>query len=59
VSEKTLESDIAAGDIVGPGALDAFRVLVSDIYLPILQEQSAWGKMPQEHAKDFLESTGA
>jgi hypothetical protein len=37
VSEKSLDTDIAVGDIHGPGALDAFRALVSDLYLPILQ----------------------
>lgn len=37
VSEKGLEADLVAGDIAGPGALDAFRALVSDVYLPILQ----------------------
>jgi hypothetical protein len=115
VSEKSLDTDVAAGDIVGPGALDAFRALVSDVYLPVLQvraprtgrqraggarrggrdaacwrppapharaqcpcpcepgpthapllstlpwdpqEQSAWGKMPQEHAKEFLDGAG-
>jgi hypothetical protein len=44
VSEKTLDADVAAGDILGPGVLDAFRALVSDVYLPILQvvTASAW-----------------
>jgi hypothetical protein len=116
VSEKTFDVDMAAGDIVGPGALGAFRALVNDIYLPLLQarrrggawaaggcdtrgvgrsrgvrgasgadlhappplllpgppppdlaacrsarapqEQSGWGKMPQDHTRDFLEGAG-
>lgn len=37
VSEKTWDVDMAAGDIIGPGALAAFKTLVSDLYLPILQ----------------------
>ncbi|KIZ06068.1 Dynein gamma chain, flagellar outer arm [Monoraphidium neglectum] len=48
VSEKTWDADMAAGDIVGPGALGAFRAL----------EQSGWGKMPQDHTKEFLEGAG-
>lgn len=39
VSEKTLESDLVAGDISGPDALDAVRALVADVYLPLLQVQ--------------------
>ena len=42
VSEKTLESDVVAGDISGPGALDAVRALVADVYLPLLQVRG-WG----------------
>lgn len=58
VSEKTLDTDVVAGDIVGPGALAALHALVSDVYLPVLQEQGGWGKMPAEHTKDFLEGAG-
>lgn len=56
VNEKTLESDVAVGEIQG-SALDTFRALLADLFLPVLQEQSSWGKMPPQHTKDFL--TGA
>lgn len=41
ITEKTWDADMAAGDIVGPSALDAFRALVSDVYLPLLQVRGA------------------
>jgi dynein heavy chain len=53
ILEKTYDSDMAVGDITG-NALDTFRALVSDLYLPIFQEQQSWGKMPQDHTKEFL-----
>lgn len=56
VSEKTLESDVAVGEIQGT-ALDTFKALLADLFLPLLQEQGSWGKMPPQHTKDFL--TGA
>jgi hypothetical protein len=36
VAEKTVEQDLAVGEIQG-SALDVFRSLVSDLYLPLLQ----------------------
>jgi hypothetical protein len=53
VSEKSLETDLAAGEIQG-SALETFRALVADLYLPVLQEQTSWGKMPPHHTRDFL-----
>lgn len=53
VSEKSLETDLAVGEIQG-SALETFKALVADLYLPILQEQAHWGKMPAHHTKDFL-----
>jgi dynein heavy chain len=53
ISEKTLESDVAVGEIQG-SALDTFKALLADLFLPLLQEQSSWGKMPPQHTKDFL-----
>ena len=36
-------------------ALDAFRTLMSDLYLPVLREQeNAWGAAPEEASSDFL-----
>lgn len=56
VSEKTLESDVAVGEIQG-SALDTFKALLAEVFLPLLQEQGSCGKMPPQHTKDFL--TGA
>jgi dynein heavy chain len=56
VTEKTFEHDLAVGEIQG-SALDVFKSLVSDLYLPLLQEQQSWGKAPEAHTKEFL--TGA
>lgn len=53
VSEKAIESDIAVGEIQG-SALDTFKALVADLYLPVLQEQGSWGKMPADHMQEFL-----
>ncbi len=56
VGEKTCDADMAVGDING-SALDVFRALVSDLYLPILAEQGSWGRMPAQHTKEFLSGT--
>jgi hypothetical protein len=53
VSEKSIESDIAAGEIQG-SVLDTFKALVADLYLPVLQEQGSWGKMAADHTQEFL-----
>lgn len=56
VSEKTVDSDIACGEVSG-SALDNLRAIVSELYLPIIQEQQQWGKVPQEHTSEFCSST--
>lgn len=56
VNEKSIESDVACGEVSGT-ALENFRVLVSDLYLPIIQEQQTWGKLPQEHTSEFRTTT--
>jgi hypothetical protein len=57
ITEKTCEADMAVGEITGT-ALDTFKALVSDLYLPLFQEQQSWGKMPQDHTKEFLSGAG-
>lgn len=49
VSEKTVDADVASGELTG-SALENFRALVSDLYLPIIQEQQGWGKVRQPGA---------
>lgn len=56
VSEKTIESDLLAGEVSG-SALDNFRAMVAELYLPIVQEQSSWGKAPKENTKEFVAGT--
>ncbi|GFR42148.1 hypothetical protein Agub_g3000 [Astrephomene gubernaculifera] len=55
VSEKTLEADLGSGELSG-SALENFKTIVSDLYVPIMQEQQQWGKLPQENLSDFLAS---
>ncbi len=54
ISEKTCEQDITAG-IVSKETLDSYKVLLSELYLPIFQEQSSWGKSSEEHTRAFLQ----
>lgn len=53
IAEKTLEADMAVGEMQG-SLLDTFKSLLSDLFLPLLHEQSTWGKMPPQHTRDFL-----
>lgn len=36
INEKTLEADMGSGELSG-GALENFKAIVSDLYLPIMQ----------------------
>ncbi len=45
-----------AGEVTGT-ALANFRAIVSDLYLPIVQEQTQWGKAQQDQAKEFITTT--
>jgi dynein heavy chain len=45
-----------AGEIQGT-ALANFRSIVSELYLPIVQEQQVWGKAPQDQTKEFVGAT--
>ena len=53
VSDKTVEQDLTCGEI-SQEALDSYRALLNELYVPILQEQGAWGKTSQEHVRQFL-----
>lgn len=56
VSEKGLETDLTSGELSG-SALENYKALVSDLYVPIIQEQAAWGKVPAEHTVEFRGSS--
>lgn len=36
------------------GALDAFRALMAEFYLPILSEEGSWGPSTDQHSHAFL-----
>lgn len=44
VFEKTIEQDVISGEISGT-ALQNFRAIISELYLPIIQESQQWGKL--------------
>lgn len=56
VSEKTVEADVACGEVSG-SALDNFRAIIAELYAPIINEQQQWGKVPQDQASEFRSST--
>ena len=55
VTDKTVEQDIAAGQIGGT-ALDSFRVLMNDMFVPVLKEQNNWGKTSDEYVSEFMQA---
>lgn len=57
VGEKTLEQDMMMG-MVSAGALESYTSLVSDLYLPMLKEQSSWGKNTEESTAEFMTLAG-
>ena len=54
VTDKTVEQDIAAGQISGT-PLDSFRALMTDLFVPVLKEQGNWGKSPEESVTEFMQ----
>lgn len=43
--------------VVDGEAIDVYRTLVADLFVPVLQEQSGWGKNPPEETSEFLHLT--
>ena len=57
VNASSVEQDITCGEIAS-SALDTFRALVMDLFLPILKEQAhPWGKNSEESTAEFMTST--
>ena len=56
MSEKTIEQDIVTGEIIG-NCTESFQGLVSNLYLPLFQEQQSWGKASEESTKQLLSGT--
>jgi len=54
VTEKNLETELAAGVVVGPAAV-AFRALFAQVFLPMLAAQKGLGQASQQHVTDFLQ----
>ena len=53
VNEKNPEQDLLFCTFGGE-AIDTFRALVSDVFVPVLNEQNAWGKNSAHDTQDFL-----
>ena len=53
VNEKNPEQDLLFGTFGGE-AIDTFRALVSDVFVPVLNEQNSWGKNSAHDTQDFL-----
>ena len=59
VGMRTYEQDVSCGVLESGGsAMDAYRALVTELYLPVLREQSSWGKNSEESTAEFLSSAG-
>ena len=56
VSEKTIDADVTVGEVLA-GALESYKALVTDLFLPILKEQGNWGKSSEENTQEFLTGT--
>jgi dynein heavy chain len=54
VSDKSVEQDVMAGEVRG-SVLDSFRALVTNLYVPILQSQTNWGKNTEENTTEFVQ----
>lgn len=55
VYERSIDSDVTCGEVSG-SALDSYRAIMSELYVPIIQEQQQWGKVSQEHTTEFRSS---
>ena len=55
VGEATPEEDVAVGE-VPVGALEAFKALLADLYLPVLLEQGQWGASTEAQTQAFLKA---
>lgn len=53
IQEKSLESDMIAGTVT-TNALEAYKTLLMDLYLPILESQEKWGKCQEDQHTEFL-----
>ena len=53
VQEKTVEQDVSFGEVL-PGALENFKALVADLFVPIVREQADWGKSGEDSTQEFL-----
>ena len=54
VTEKTVEQDLLLGEL-GDQALDSYRALLTELFLPLLKEQGNWGKSSAENTQEFLQ----
>lgn len=50
--------DVQVGVLV-PGALDAFRMLLEELYLPLVQGQASWGAQSAQDTQSMLQVQSA
>ena len=55
-THKNSNVQVLSGEVHG-AALANFSAIVSELYLPIVQEQQLWGKAPADQAKEFVGTT--
>ncbi|KAK9794950.1 hypothetical protein WJX73_010224 [Symbiochloris irregularis] len=58
VTEKTYESDMVAGQ-VSAKALESYRALLGEVFVPVLTAQEGWGKATSKHATEMLQAASA
>lgn len=56
VADKTIETDVLSGTI-STNPLEAYKSLLGDLFLPILDTQDNWGKCQSDQHVEFI--TGA
>jgi len=57
VGEKTVATELVSGVVDGE-AIDVYRALVSELFVPVLGESSTWGKNTPQDTTDFLTHAG-
>ena len=54
ITEKTYETDMVAGQ-VSAKALEGYRALLGEVFVPVLTAQEGWGKASSKHASEMLQ----
>lgn len=54
ITEKTYEADMVVGQISAK-ALEGYRALLGEVFVPVLTAQETWGKATSKHATELLQ----